>query len=230
MRLIALLAWLDEQPLDLMSTVEDLSRLGVTDLVAVDGAYANYPLEDGELPYSPPYQADALVWKCDKHKIGLTLDRPTRAWQGDEVAKRQRLLDLAGIIAGKEEVWLCIWDADFRLHGEAPDIHNILRYSDRGVDINITDDPRPADELIPESWFRFKMFMRYEHGMHMGTAHYQYCYPDGHSWWVQPRREMDAAPLSSVHVRHLKHLRSRDRLDRQRIYYERRDGAGLETV
>lgn len=198
----------------------------MTDLIALDGPYANFPHGRTLSRQSEP---DAIIAGCASHGISLTLQRPAGAWIGDEVAKRQRLLELAHVVAGGEPAWLCIWDADWRL--EPPfDASSIWPVENlpRSVDVSICDDPVHGEP--PEAaWYPMKMLMRFEPGMHMGSAHYIYVYQDGFEQWILPRREQEIAPLSGVRVRHLKYRRSPARLKRQAAYYEVRDGQGLES-
>lgn len=225
MRLIGLMAFFDEEPRRLFESISDLARLGVTDLIALDGPYANFP-HDRVL--SRLTESGAIVAACSSYGISLTLQRPTSAWVGDEIVKRQRLLDLAHVIAGDEPAWLCIWDADWRVQ-EPFDPADIWPTNlARGVDVSICDDPS-LDEPPEVAWYRMKMLMRFEPGMHMGAAHYRYVYPDGFEQWILPRRPEDEAPLSGVRVRHLKYQRNPARLEAQAAYYETREAQGLES-
>lgn len=159
------------------------------------------------------------------------MQRPVKPWDGDEVAKRQRLLELAQVVAGGEAAWICVWDADYSLH-KAPvgntrayltDIHPAMR----SVDVLFCDDPS-FEEPNPASWYRMKMFMRLEPGMHMGANHYTYVYPDGESLWILPR-DSDAV-LCELRIRHLKMRRKPERITAQTSYYEIRDDQGLEPA
>ena len=219
------MAWFDEEPLRLFESVNDLARLGVTDLIALDGPYANFP---HERVISHQSEVEAIVAGCASHGISLTLQRPASAWIGDEIVKRQRLLELAHMVAGDEPAWLCIWDADWRLQ-EPFDPADIWPMNPaRGVDVSICDDPY-VHEPSDAAWYRMKMLMRFEPGMHMGAAHYRYVYPDGFEQWILPRRPEDEAPLSGVRVRHLKYLRGSARLEAQAAYYSVRHEQGLES-
>lgn len=213
-----------------MDSIADLDRLGVTDLIAVDGPYANFPhTRIG----SPVYQIDWIVMECALRGIRLTLHRPTSAWFGDEIVKRQKMLELAHVVAGNDDAWLCIWDVDFKLNYDASldapfDIKGCIENwpgEVRGINVNVSDDPG----LSQASWVPIKMFMRFAPGMRMGSKHYIYEYPDGSSWWFQPRRPEDLSSFRApIYVRHMKHKRSQSRLDAQREYYEVREGRKLE--
>lgn len=236
MKLIGIFSVFDDEVEMLMDSIADLDRLGVTDLIVVDGPYENFPHKRVD---SPHWKIDWIVRACASREISLTLQRMPVAWKGDEIAKRQRLLDLTHVVAGDEESWLCIWDADFSLaeFKVSDDTHldglfDIKGCIDnwpgeiKGINVNVTDNPSRFPSAA--SWSPIKMFIRFVPGMRMGSKHYEYVYPDGSSLWFQPLRPEDDAFLAPIYVQHMKHKRSQSRLDAQRIYYERRDGQKLE--
>lgn len=203
--------------------------MSVTNLVAVEGRYESFPWTYREARlYS---EVESLTKTCCEWPgLPLILDTPKNApWVGDEVAKRQRLLDLAHVLAGGEEAWICVWDADYRMwqpwsQGRDEEIDAFAK--ERSLDILISDDPCEGDP--PEdSWYRMKMFMRLEPGLRMGPNHHTYVYPDGEELQILPRNE--DAPLIPIKVRHLKYRRSQARIDAQAAYYAVRDGQGLEV-
>ena len=80
----------------------------MTELVAVDGAYALYP--DGR-PASPSNQHAAVVLACQHLGLGLTLHVPRVVWAGNEVEKRTFHFKLALAVAEPGD-WFWIMDAD----------------------------------------------------------------------------------------------------------------------
>lgn len=224
MKLIGLMSWFDEDPLALLQSVNDLAAIGVTDLIAVGGRYENFP--EQPVLRSRMSEVDAILARCSYHKIGLTLDLPHGPWVGDEVAKRQRMLDLADAVSDGDITWLCIWDADYRLFWSDTPTPPRDRLADPGVrslNVHFTDDPSES----PSHWYPMKMFMRWERGLHMADNHHTYVYADGQELQILPRGE-DAGPFYPIRVQHLKYRRKQNRLDAQAAYYVIRDEQLLE--
>lgn len=222
MRVLALLSHYDEDPLALLQCVNDLAKIGVTDLIAVGGRYESFP--EQPVLHSQMSEIDALASRCLFHDIDLTLEITKNAWHGDEVAKRQRMLELAHVIAGGEDAYICVWDADYRLFDD--DCLPYFLAGSRSYDVLFSDDPREGDP--PEaSWYRMKMFMALEPGLRMGTNHHTYVYADGVEFQILPKDE--EAPLSGFAVRHLKYRRGEHRLNAQAAWYSVRDSQGLES-
>lgn len=215
----------------LLQSVNDLAAIGVTDLIAVGGRYENFP--EQPVLRSRMSEVDAILARCSYHKIGLTLDLPNGPWIGDEVAKRQRMLDLADIVSGGDQAWLCIWDADYRLQPTLPPPYTphwtvgLFDSSNRSMDVLFTDNPT-EDEPNAADWYRMKMFIRWEPGLHMADNHHTYVYANGQELQILPRDEQPPAPLAGIRIRHLKYRRHRSRLDAQAAYYSVRDNQMLE--
>lgn len=90
MRIVALLSWYDE-PTDWLRECVRSAALFCDHLIAVDGAYADFP-GGREKPTSPPAQAEAIL--VASGDMGCTLHRRPTPW-GGEVAKRNHLFRLA---------------------------------------------------------------------------------------------------------------------------------------
>lgn len=223
MQVIGLLSFYDEDPLALLQNVNDLAKIGVTNLIAVHGRYEHFP--EQPVLRSMLSEIGALTERCLYHKIGLALDLSTPVWKGDEVAKRERLLELAHVVADGEPAWICIWDCDYRLEDGAP---LVSLNGAKSYDVLLTDNPDEQNTSDAE-WYRVKLLMQLEPRMQMGSNHYTYLYPGGEHRII-PRDETPPAPLSGLRVRHLKYRRPQHRLDAQAAYYAVRDGEGLESA
>jgi hypothetical protein len=218
----AMLNFYDEGLVELSRVVDDIARLGATRLVAVDGAYENFP---GGEPRSDFTQALAIRLATARNNIDLVLVEPARVWVGDEVAKRQFMLDLALAVTPAGE-WLMVFDADYELIDLYVDVAELLsRTTDDALDITFTTAPD-----VPAGDHQFRMFMRATPGMRMGPNHYTYIYPDGqHSTVMARDSTIEAVWTHKIRIFHRHHLRDEARHAAQTAYYEIRDGQGLET-
>lgn len=222
----AMLNWYDEDENDLQRVISDVIRLGAAQVVAVDGAYANFP--DGT-PRSPLYQHVALQELCEYHGVGLLSYAPSKVWQGDEVAKRQFMLELA-LTVTPADGWLLVYDADYELVRTAFDMQVYL--SDLppefdAVDVCFTTATEPR---VAASWHWARLFMRAIPGMHMGGNHYTYVLPSGRKHKILVKGSSAAAQqLHSLGIYHRHQLRPSDRHDRQAAYYDIRDTQKLES-
>jgi hypothetical protein len=116
----------DEPVPELVACIKGLHDAGVTELVAVDGAYALYP--DGQ-PASDPNQHAAIVLACRRLGMGCTLHVPARVWAGNEVEKRTFLFKLGWTVA-EEGDWFWVQDADM-VPVEVPDDFTAAARGDR---------------------------------------------------------------------------------------------------
>ena len=106
MKLIALLAWYDEQPEHLEACVRSLYFCDV--VVAVGGAYALWPNP------KPPAAAEveAVVEAADAVGIDLLLHAPRQPWPGNEIEKRAFMFQLARQLVKPMHDWYLVIDAD----------------------------------------------------------------------------------------------------------------------
>lgn len=115
-QIVACVIWYDESPEDLLRMAESLH--GFADaMIALDGAFATFPLPEDGRPWSSPDQAAALAEGC-AGEIELVIYQPTQAgvWfghQGNEVEKRNASLRMAWGVLGADWVFNC--DADMIL-------------------------------------------------------------------------------------------------------------------
>jgi hypothetical protein len=224
MKLVAMLSWYNE-PIDgLVQTVRDLRAIGVTDLVAVDGAYLLYPEGMGRSHWP---QSRAIQEHTDFHGINLLMYQPCRPWVGNEVEKRQVMLNLALAITTEDD-WIVPWDADWQLDEYREDMKPILNALHprqyEWADLQITG----ATEDV--GWYWIRQFLRARKGIHFTTNHYTYHYPDGKATVVGPLGpDLNAGYKTKLRVWHRRERRSKERLFAQDTYYQQRHIKGVES-
>lgn len=222
-KLTAMLAWYAENPDWLIDTVIDLSKIGVSQIVAVDGAYALFP---GGGARSSADQGRSLRAATDLYNMALILVEPNEVWSGNEVQKRQFMLDIA-VAASDPGDWLVAWDADFVLEAWPGDVIGELSscpHKDAFVDISFSDAPPGV-----ESWYPLRNFMMAQPGMKMSTNHYTYILPSGTHISVGDRTTCTSLSFRGrLKVRHRTNDRPKERRGRQVKYYEARDSGRVE--
>jgi len=130
----ACLIWYDEAPEDLRRMAESLKGFA-NGMVALDGAFKEFPVEEGEPPWSNCAQAKALAEGCSKAGMELLLHQPSQAgrwpmgYAGNEVEKRNASVALAGAL---DATWVFNIDADMYLY-DAGDSRTQLMKTDKGV-------------------------------------------------------------------------------------------------
>jgi hypothetical protein len=201
----------------------DLAQFGVTHLVACDGGYDLFP---GGLGRSRTAQGDML--RKATHRCGMTLVlvEPATPWRGNEVEKRQAMLNYA-LAHSREGDWLVAYDADFVLEEINVNVVEELWAcgEDGFIDVSFTDSPAP-DET---SWYPLRIFLPAIQGMTLPSNHYTYRLPDGRHYSVGDRTS--SSPLTfkdKIKIRHRTDLRRPGRREKQITYYEKRDKAGIE--
>ena len=221
--LTAMLAWFDETTEYLAHTVNDLERLGVSQIVAVDGAYALYPTGTARSSWS---QGHSLRAATERAGMRLILVEPAEVWGGNEVEKRQYMLNLA-VASSQPGDWLVAWDADFVMEACPDDVIGELAtcpHMDAFVDISFSDAPVGVD-----SWYPLRNFMHAQSGMRMSTNHYSYILPSGQLISVGDRTSCTSLSFKDrLKVRHRTEDRGPERRGRQKTYYERRDKGRIE--
>ena len=228
MKLVCCLCCYDEDPLRLGSCVHDAADLGCTDIVAVDGPYALYP---DETPYSSIDQYDAIQASARTLGLGCLTYQPAQVWGGNEIEKRQAMLDLTLAITTQNDWWI-LWDADFHLESESVDLKLLLeRYMHSGAQLSRWGDVELTD--CPEGdvgWYPVRLLYRAIPGMCLHTNHYTYHYPDGESTRMNnPQGEdLDRGLKLQVRIRHLPEVRQPGRRAKQVAYYECRHELEIE--
>lgn len=228
MNLVAMMSFFDEDPILIKRSVRGLARLGVTRIVAADGAYDLFP---GGRPSSSQEQIDVLRQACLERRVMLDLYQPDEVWAGNEVEKRQFMLDRATECAYEDD-WLVIWDCDYRfIDGMPPSwIEDELSATDRDVaTISFTEN---KNALMNSDFYPMAMFMRAQQGIAMDGNHHTYLLPDGRRSQVLRRsveNEAEVLHLPEIKVLHDVHQRPIARRALQAAYYEQRDSQAIES-
>jgi hypothetical protein len=204
--------------------------LGVTRLVCLDGAYELYP--DGK-PRSSSDLIQSIRYNADQADMALLLYQPHEVWAGNEVQKRQVMLDLAHAISDEGD-WLVVWDSDYKLI-DAPPAKRISGQLSNTTDdfgvISFTESKNQEPHI--DNWPPMRMFMRVQpEGIRMNGNHHTYRLADGRQSQILARPEFTTAPaedLSDIYVRHCVADRDLKRRAKQTIYYEQRDSLGVES-
>lgn len=230
MRLIGLLSFFDEDEKYIEGNLQDLHALGVSKVVAVDGSYARY----GGNARSPLSLIEKLYFGTKKLDMGLLLYQPTDPWAGDEVEKRQVMIDLAWSIA-EDDDWFVVWDCDYKLISMMNDSNDPqwgredLRFLLMGgyTDFAIVSFTESSQD---NGYHPMQMFIRAQ-PVEMDGNHHTYRLRDGRRSQIlrRPVENMaDALDLSEIKVLHRVYQREPERRARQTAYYERRDRDGIE--
>ncbi len=227
MTVIAMLNFYDEPDLLIKRSVRGLARLGVTKIVACDGAYALRP--DGK-PRSSEQTIETLRQACFDRRLMLHLHQPDVVWEGNEVAKRQMMLDLTLIWANPDD-WLAIWDCDYKLMSASKvEISFLLATTPCDVaTIRFTENPMAE---FQRDFYPMGMFLRARPGIKMDGNHHTYKFADGRRTQVLRRpvpNEADALHMPDVRILHAVHQRDPEQRERQAAYYLERDRLAVES-
>jgi hypothetical protein len=222
----ALLSWYDEPPEALRDLIGSLTKIPVTRLVALDGAYALYP--DGQ-NRSNSLQHAAIIHACQHHGIQLTIETPATVWAGNEVEKRNRLFELAETVTTPDD-WYMVVDADelvLKAPGDIPERLNGTPFDVAGITLH-----EPGHPLGPIRFDTFPMFFRAIRGLRCHQDHFTYRTPDGRLLWgnAKTARLEPRADLTDILVEHRNQLRHYDRRKAALDYYRTRDEAGVEEL
>lgn len=250
MKLIACMIWYDESPTWLAATVASLTRIGVDELVVLDGSWPLYP---DATPRSSYAEAEALTLAADAANIGLTLARPREQWWGGEVAKRTAAFRIAEAVGTRGEDWVLVIDADEVIvdgdptlkdelaatGADAATIHLVQWWGDPHADA----ETERLRQLVPHpsryGQLQSRLFRLCE-DMRVVGSHYSYTgtcrdrvsrnlradYPTGHLPELEVAELM--TPQNLPVIEHRDPQRSAGRRDAKKAYYEARDELGIE--
>lgn len=234
MKVIALLPWFDERP-DWLSAAVASCSLFCDHIVALDGAYLLYPNGRGS---SPLGQADAILETARGCGMGVTVEVPKEKWVGNEIEKRNRLLELGRGLAGEDD-WFFWIDADMVVRNTPGDLRRRLGETDRLVGhVSLWQSVHPDETLADsEEWHEIDrqhpLFIRnvenltvlHNHWTWIGSHKGRGVVLRGatHTYELEP-----AEDLSDVVVEHRNKQRHKLRARAAREYYEIRDRAGAE--
>jgi len=215
---IGVLVWYDEEPAWLAATVASMCRVGMSHIVALDGAYLAYP-DAIRHARSAPGQHAAIREVCDAMQVGHTIHAPSGPWIGGECEKRTYGFTLAMTVAEAGD-WFFLMDADQVI--TSPGNLAALEQADEDV----------AEALFYErgaygggGMFPVRCIFRAQ-PLRVEGRHYDYLTGDGRNLWGDAPYE--PAAVTMCEVEHRTRLRSPARKQAQDAYYKRRDELGLE--
>ena len=218
MRIVALLAFYDEQPAWLHQAITSLQLADVDHLIACDGAFRLYP--DGKAR-SPLEQHEAIHRAAETLGVGLTLHTPVGVWVGNECEKRSKLFQLGDTEAEPNRDWFMVWDADQILTDCPADLKQQLATTTLDVGEATFSEPHPE---LKRRDFPIPIFFRAIPGIQVEGNHFTYKTRDGRFLWVNASTDdlESRLDLRAVKVEHLTHYRDLDRRVAASEYYKRR--------
>jgi hypothetical protein len=237
MTIASLLCWYDESPEFLAAHVATLPLAGVSELIALDGAYSYYP---GGRRASPASQYDTLNRAAKVAGIRLLLRTPGRVW-ATEMEKRTALFTLA-LSRGHE--WLLVLDADERIINAPGDLRERLAAAHFDV-AQATLLDAPSTMLAAQDADGDPIAMRGRHvkyrrtlfralpGLRVTGRHSRYFAADGRCLWGDPLwgdRPEPALRLRDLVIDHRIADRPAERRAAANASYAARDDAGLEAL
>lgn len=198
----ALLSWYDE-PADLLAeTVESWGKL-CDAVVAVDGAFAEYP--EG-VPSSPSVQAAAIRQAAKRSGMQALVYEPSRLWR-DQPEKRTWAWRLGEALTATSD-WFFVVDADEELD---ENYSGYLSGDAANVTVEIDGNPLQQPRLL-----------RAYRGVAVHDLHYRYRLPNGTFLWNYPGEPAVEATGIEIRLRHRRAERPPERLRRQDDYYRNR--------
>lgn len=215
MNVIGILCFYDERASSLAGVVTGLAKVGVSHVVAVDGAYALYP--EGRA-YSDREQHSTISEVCKSLDMGCTLHAPSEPFVGNEVEKRSLSLRLAEAVAEPDVDWYFVVDAD---HFVVSAIGHLALLQQTKCDVAAIRLTEGAGSMACRCVFRAIPGLRYD------GNHFTPVTPDGRNLHNSTSPVLD---LSCVEVEHRVGQRDMDRRESQVRYYERRDRLGIEGL
>jgi hypothetical protein len=218
MKVIALLSFYDERPDWLAACVASLSRC-CEHVVAVDGAYRLFPQAKA---HSGDIQASAIVSTAQALELGVSYHAPRTPWMGNEVEKRNHLLELGKTVAVDEEDWFLVIDADTLVSSVPSNFKLVLRESTHDVGTYwISESFEGGSGRYPARYlYRACSDLRIE------RTHYGY-WRGEKSLWETGRLPACETDLIVEHRRHQRHP---DRIKRAEEFYRLRDVYGIESM
>jgi hypothetical protein len=222
MRVIALLSFFDEEVGMLTELVESLAAARVDSIVAVDGAYAEYP---DAVASTGTEQAATILDVAYANGMEATVHVPQGPWQGNECEKRTFLFALGHQFAEAGEDWFWVVDAD-EVVESADGLHEALATTEHDVAEVDLYEPRG------QRWDLRMLFRAQPTGIRVGPYHARYETGAGYVLWASCHRnyEEPAVLVPGCRVRHRPWDRPTDRNFKRRQYYERAVLLGLDEA
>lgn len=210
--------WLREA---ILSTVPFEPRL----IVCADGKYDLYPDLGARLSPRQNYQTIQATAIEQVGAMTALVDR--NSWRGNEVEKRQKMIDLALRLSQPED-FLMLLDSDWVVEETGDALERLQSTTFDAAEIGIYEgclaDGSPG--VYP-----LRMFMRATEGLSVGNSHDVFRLPDGRIHrQLGVGSTVPALDLTGiVTVHHRTRERDQRRLDRQRSYYKERDSRMIES-
>lgn len=245
MRVVGLLNWYDESPFWLSTAVSGYARVCDT-IIACDGAYALYP---GARARSHPRQAEAIMHAAEAGGAGCMIYRPNSIWWGNEVAKRNQLIRLAGTLELTDEDWLIVFDADNHILQVDPEL---ARARLAATDLNVgtytvldgkdmLENPKLAeyvrDHDCDTEWtFKDRNLFRWNRTLRVGPQHWLYSVMGengGREWVRGPNWDKDVPTVDlgrDLVAYHRPEDRPKLRRENQAAYYQMREQQRVEWM
>jgi hypothetical protein len=226
MKIMAALSWFDEQPEDLAALVTNLAEHGIDGIVALDGAYAQYPHRRMN---SSPAEWVAITGAALDAGISHTIYEAPRAW-ASEMAKRtylfRRVYDRS--VPGD---WVMVVDADHSIHTSSG-LHHALEHVTTTVATVHTIDGHPTN---PTDTHRHRLLYKHQPtGITVERHHARYIAGDGTVLRdpVHHEQQADATdlPADTLTLWHHPQQRTEARLRAREEYYQHAAATGLEDL
>lgn len=214
--LVALLSYYREPDRFLKDCVRSLPLIGVTKLVALDGAYALYP---NALSSSPVSNHRAIERTAAKVGIETFHFVPEEPWANNEVGKRWALFDLAEQVTEPTD-WYFVVDGDEVVTDGPRDLPDTLGSYRQSVGT--------AMLWSAEEQQRLRMFFRADRTLRPRGNHYTYATEDGRVYWGGYQQETEPAVHLDVRVKHRTLERPQSRRTASLAFYAARDAQGAE--
>lgn len=233
MRIIGILCWFDEPEAWLYDCVVTYAEeAGVDHVVALDGAYRLFP-HDHHL--SPQGQVEVIHRAAEKAGIGVSVYRPPRAYENNEIEKRTLSFQHAAEFSQAGTDWWVWMDADQKVV-EAPDLKRELaatdldaaevRFVERtdlakvlgGVNLDMGFEPEYMEYKTP-----VRCLYRADPSLHVRGSHYMYVNGRGQWMWAgYTGLPVEPAVQTNMVVEHRSSSRSPENVAVKQAYYRAR--------
>lgn len=233
MKLVGCLSFFEERPSWLAAAVSSYVEAGVDEMVAVDGAYALFPRARGS---STSEEQDVIREVCKGLGVPLTMYVPSQPWADGEREKRSAMFALAEATTTADD-WYVVIDADEIVtrarEGWKDALHTFSVAELTLWERPLQDTPEASSAARSFSWDPttsqpIRKLFRAERGLRVEKQHYNYVLPDGRRLWGPGSCEPAIDLTEELVVEHRTAFRAKERMDRSKDYYLKRDTLGIE--
>jgi hypothetical protein len=156
---------------------------------------------------------------------------PGRVYQGNEIEKRQAMMEFAFEMTGPDD-WLLVVDADYVFASKLFDLAQTLENSNAYVAATrfVEHFDSSGNPIQVPFKHTIRPLLRAVRGLRMGDNHYTYVFPTGKSpiLGTKPATVPELDLHDVMVVEHRRHERPMDRIMKQNSYYEQREMKGIE--